>query len=194
MKGLLLFIVFGLNVVQLAAQSLSKNSYLISFGVGAPNIYKDSVQNSLQYATAIKDSAATTQNNFGPVCVKVATSIHKRISLGLNINVISNEVVRTSPFNDKGKLQFINAMLRGNYYLPSYKILHPYLGAGLGFARSKEKLSSSGNNYLQTTTYYFSYEATTGLKAYINEHFAIYGELGLNIAPVQIGLVAHIGN
>jgi outer membrane protein W len=193
MKKILFLFYFMSFVFVSQGQHLSKNSVLISLGIGTPNAFKDTLQNQLQLLTSAIDSAATTQTNNGPFCLKLATSVHKRVSLGLNLNVIGNNIIRTNPFDGSGNLLYLNAMLRSNYYLPAYKILHPYVGAGLGFGRSVLKYPNNNiNNSFRLTTSYFNYEVSAGLKAYINKNIGIYIETSIGVVPFQMGFCFHL--
>jgi outer membrane protein W len=133
--------------------------------------------------------------------------LSKNWGIGLNVNyavakakftavdvVVNGDTVNLPQTVRWGVTSFI---IRGNYHISTDGPLDPYIGIGLG-------LRTGGISYQVKYKYLgysrglplfvnpFGAEATLGIRYYVHEHIALFGEIGMAQAFIKGGLVIRL--
>jgi opacity protein-like surface antigen len=151
-----------------ASYSFGKGSSLFSLGYGIGNIWKNFLQQGLNYSVYEVKS-------IGPFVLNYDYGVNKKLSIGASASYskLNGEVSR---FQISDQLTITSILLRSNYHFGRFKNFDPYLGAGVGYVQSKYTNNSSLTN--PNVPGEFGYSAQLGAHYYLTKYFGFYAEAG----------------
>jgi hypothetical protein len=177
--------------------SQSQNQ-VVSFGLGAPNLYKA--------AFLIADNGNEVKyKGLGPIHLKYENRIHERISIGLSINHVRYQFDFKDQYLDtnQGRILVNDIRIKGQntafnakfnfHYLKQEGMVDLYSGFGLGLRFGKPKVSATYEGSKPKITLpnlsIIGAEFTLlGVRTYFTENIGAYAELGIAKSIVQAGL------
>lgn len=147
-------------------------------------------------ATSIDES----HSQFGPIYAKYEYMIEDEIGIGINFAYLENQVTYTSLsqsingnlVSEKAFRRTWSVIFRINYHFARSKKVDPYVGGGFGYRNTAfryEYPSTPSNNtkYKNNTLFPMGFEATMGVRFYLNDFIGFYAETGLAKSVLQAG-------
>ena len=171
--AIILAILFSTTSFAQETTAYTKNSSVISAGVGIVNIWKSFLRDAVSYPPSTYKVSAT-----GPFTLIYEYGFTNRISGGVALGY--SEVIGN--FNGYGekfeeKLTNFSAILRANFHIGRFKKFDPYIGGGAGYYAFKytndRNLSDDGKIPAA-----FGLSAQAGTKYYVTNSLGLFAELG----------------
>ena len=184
-----------------------KNYFSFSYGFGSyfsPSSFENTVKNNLSYT-----NTSISSNSLGPLSFKYERAVSEKVGIGISVNYLSNSFKITK--TDLGT----NSNITGNYNLnrTTFSILarmnlhfvegekfDPYWGIGIGYRTTnwKQEISYSDETFTDPNPedftppiriqFPFGFETVFGTRYFVGPNFALFGELGLAKAVLQVGV------
>lgn len=174
------------------AQNMEQGAAIFSGGYGFMNLSKALFMTTIEGFNDV-DGAEISSSAFGPLYVKAEYGVGESFSMGLNFAYIGMSASWDDEVNDynyKVSRNNMSFMLRLNKYWYNDNNIDVYTGFGLGYRTGGWKFESNDTFFDEEplTAFPFAFEATLGIRGYVTENIALYGEVGASKGLVQVGV------
>lgn len=173
------------------AESFAQGTMVFSLGYGFPNLWK-AILNEV-----VSDSAYGVKViGTGPVHFRGEYGISDGVGFGVSVNYVSAGVNYTEGlYWYKLTRSSLSVLARLNFHFAKSESVDPYFGIGAGYKQATFKFTTNDPDYTGESFPAFSpfgFEATIGVRYYINDFIGLYTELGIAKSVIQAGLAVKL--